>query len=40
LTLIGQALISDAAPEERTQAFLKRVIEAGRAADLTATEPG
>jgi polar amino acid transport system ATP-binding protein len=26
--------------EERTQAFLKRVIEAGRAADLTATEPG
>jgi polar amino acid transport system ATP-binding protein len=26
--------------EERTQAILKRVIEAGRAADLTATEPG
>ena len=26
--------------EERTQAFLKRVIEAGRAAALTATEPG
>jgi polar amino acid transport system ATP-binding protein len=26
--------------EERTQAFLKRIIEAGRAADLTAAEPG
>ena len=26
--------------EERTQAFLKRVTEAGRAADLTAAEPG
>jgi polar amino acid transport system ATP-binding protein len=26
--------------EERTQAFLKRIIEAGRAADLTATGPG
>ena len=25
--------------EERTQAFLKRIIEAGRAADLTATGP-
>jgi polar amino acid transport system ATP-binding protein len=26
--------------EERTQAFLRRIIEAGRAADLTATGPG
>jgi polar amino acid transport system ATP-binding protein len=26
--------------EERSQAFLKRVTEAGRAADLTAAEPG
>jgi polar amino acid transport system ATP-binding protein len=32
--------IFGAPQQERTQGFLRRIVEAGRAADLTATEPG